>query len=83
MDLLEAKLKIRERLNRSDIHITPLNKTENHFVPVGIHNLNVSKSFLPSLASVRILSMGTNLITKWRKENYKGTFKHFNIFPKE
>ena len=40
-----------------DIDIAPMNIFENQVVPVGVHNL--SKSFRPNMATIRILSLGT------------------------
>ena len=41
-----------------DLDIAPLNVFENQVIPVGIHNL--SKSFRPNMATIRVLSLGTN-----------------------
>ena len=43
--------------------IAPMNIFENQVIPVGIHNL--SKSFRPNLATIRVLSLGTKFIPKW------------------
>ena len=56
-----------------DLDIVPLNVFENQVIPVGIHNL--SKSFRPNMATIRVLSLGTKFIPKWRDPNLKNTFK--------
>ena len=60
------------------IDIAPLNVFENQVIPVGIHNL--SKSFRPNMATIRVLSLGTKFIPKWRDPNLKHTFKKFGDF---
>ena len=49
------------------IDIAPLNIFENQVIPVGVHNL--SKSFKPNMATIRVLSLGTKFIPKWRDAN--------------
>ena len=61
-----------------DIDIAPLNVFENQVIPVGIHNL--SKSFRPNMATIRVLSLGTKFIPKWRDPNLKNTFSKFGDF---
>ena len=61
-----------------DLDIAPLNVFENQVIPVGIHNL--SKSFRPNMATIRVLSLGTKFIPKWRDPNLKHTFKKFGDF---
>ena len=60
------------------IDIAPLNVFENQVIPIGIHNL--SKSFRPNMATIRVLSLGTKFIPKWRDPNLKHTFKKFGDF---
>ena len=64
-----------------DIDIAPMNIFENQVVPVGIHNL--SKSFRPNMATIRVLSLGTKFIPKWRDANLKLTFKNFGDFNRK
>ena len=45
-----------------DVSIAPLFIYENQVLPIGIHNL--SKSFRPNLATIRVLSLGTKFIPK-------------------
>ena len=47
-----------------DMSIAPLNIYENQVLPIGIHNL--SKSFRPNLSTIRVLSLGTKFIPKWK-----------------
>ena len=61
-----------------DIHICPLNIFENQIAQVKLHNL--SKSFKPNLANIRILSMETKFILKWKKGKTKNTFRNFESF---
>ena len=61
-----------------DLDIAPLNVFENQVIPVGIHNL--SKSFRPNMATIRVLSLVTKFIPKWRDPNIKHTFKNFGDF---
>jgi len=61
--------------------IAPLNVFENQVIPVGIHNL--SKSFRPNLATIRVLSLGTKFIPKWDISKTGNTFKRFNDFKKQ
>ena len=42
------------------IDIAPLNIFEKQIVPVGVHNL--SKTFRPNMAPIRVLSLGTKFI---------------------
>ena len=55
------------------IDIAPLNIFENQVIPIGVHNL--SKSFRPNMATIRVLSLGTKFIPNWRDNNLKLTFK--------
>ena len=61
-----------------DMHIAPMNIYENQVLPIGIHNL--SKSFRPNLATIRVLSLGTKFIPKWKFEKRNNAFKCFNNF---
>ena len=47
-------------------------------LPIGIHSL--SKSFRPNLATIRVLSLGTQFIPKWKFEKRNNAFKFFNDF---
>ena len=47
-----------------DMTIAPLNIYENQVIPVGLHNL--SKGFTPNLSTIRVLSLGTKFIPKWK-----------------
>ena len=58
--------------------IAPMNIFENQVIPVGIHNL--SKSFSPNLATIRVLSLGTKFIPKWDTTKTGNTLKRFNEF---
>ena len=60
------------------IDIALLNIFENQVVPVGVHSL--SKSFKPNMATVRVLSLGTKCIPKWRDANIRQTFRKFRDF---
>ena len=62
------------------IDIAPLNIFENQVIPVGVHNL--SNSFRPNLATIRVLSLGTKFIPKWRDANLKFVFKKFGDFKR-
>ena len=44
------------------IDIAPLNIFENQIIPVGVHNL--SKTFRPNKATIRVLSLGTEFTSK-------------------
>ena len=61
-----------------DMSIAPLFIYENQVLPIGIHNL--SKSFRPNLATIRVLSLGTKFIPKWKFEKRNNAFKIFNDF---
>ena len=61
-----------------DIDIAPMNIFDNQVVLVGVHNL--SKSFRPNMATIRVFSLGTKFIPKWRDTNLKLTFKNFGDF---
>ena len=56
-----------------DMSIAPIFIYENQMLPIGIHNL--SKSFRPNLATIRVLSFGTIFIPK-----RNNMFKFFNNF---
>jgi hypothetical protein len=58
--------------------VAPLNLFENQVIPVRIHN--ISKSFSPNLNTIRVLSLGTKFIPKWKKTKTTQTFKWFNDF---
>ena len=58
--------------------IAPMFIYENQMLPTGIHNL--SKSFRPNLATIRVLSLGTKFIPKWKFEKRNNAFKIFNDF---
>ena len=60
------------------IDIAPLNIFENQVIPVGVHNL--SKSFRPNMATIRVLSLGTKFIPKWGEANIKNVFRKFGDF---
>ena len=47
-----------------DMSTAPIFIYENQMLPIGIHNL--SKSFRPNLATIRVLSFGTIIIPKWK-----------------
>ena len=47
-------------------------------LPVGIHNL--SKSFRPNLSTIRVLSLGTKFIPKWKFEKRNNVFVFFKDF---
>ena len=61
-----------------DMSIAPLNIYENQVIPIGIHNL--SKSFRPNLSTIRVLSLGTKLIPKWKFEERSNIFVFFKDF---
>ena len=58
--------------------IATMNIFENQVIPVGIQNL--SKIWRPNLATIQVLSLGTNFIPRWSKTNTRKTFKQFNDF---
>ena len=58
--------------------VAPLNLFENQVIPVRIHN--ISKFFSPNLNTIRVLSLGTKFIPKWKKTKTTQTFKWFNDF---
>ena len=59
---------------RGSVHgRNPFDIFENQIVPVGLHNL--SKSFKPNLATLRILSVGTKFIPTWKKDNTKDSLE--------
>ena len=62
------------------IDIAPLNVFENQIIPIGVHNL--SKSFRPNMATIRVLSLGTKFIPKWRDANLKFAFRKFDDFKR-
>ena len=62
------------------IDIAPLNIFENQVIPIGVHNL--SKSFRPNMATIRVLSLGTKFIPKWRDTNIKKIFRKFGDFKR-
>jgi hypothetical protein len=57
--------------------VAPLNLFENQVIPVRIHN--ISKSFSPNLDTIRVLSLGTKFIPKWKKTKTTQTFKWLMI----
>ena len=61
-----------------DMTIAPLNIYENQVLPVGLHNL--SKSFRPNLSTIRVLSLGTKFIPKWKFEKRNTAFLYFKDF---
>ena len=61
-----------------DMSIAPMFIYENQVLPIGIHNL--SKSFRPNLATIRVLSLGTKFSPKWKLEKRNNVFKYFNNF---
>ena len=60
--------------------IAPLNIYENQVIPVGLHNL--SKSFRPNLSTIRVLSLGTKFIPKWKFEKRNNAFTCYNDFTR-
>jgi len=60
------------------IDVAPMHVFENQVIPVRIHN--ASKKFKPNLHTIRVLSLGTKFIPKWKKTNTSHTFKWFNEF---
>ena len=58
--------------------IAPLNIYENQVIPIGIHNL--SKSFRPNMSTIRVLSLGTKFIPKWKFEKRSNVFVFFKDF---
>ena len=62
------------------IDIAPLNIFENQVIPIGVHNL--SKSFRPNMDTIRVLSLGTKFIPKWRDTNIKNLFRKFGDFKR-
>ena len=60
------------------IDVTPMHVFDNQVIPVRIHN--ASKKFKPNLDTIRVLSLGTKFIPKWKKTNTSHTFKWFNEF---
>ena len=62
------------------IDIALLNMFENQVIPVGVHNL--SKTLRPNMATIRVLSLGTKFIPKWRDANLKQTFRKFGDFKR-
>ena len=64
-----------------NMDIAPMNIFENQVIPVGIHNL--SKSFRPNLATIRVLSLGTKFIPKWDTTKTGNTFKSLNVFKNQ
>ena len=62
------------------IDVAPMHVFENQVIPVRIHN--TSKTFKPDLDTIRVLSLGTKFIPKWKKTNTAHTFKvkWFNEF---
>ena len=63
-----------------DMTIAPLNIYENQVIPVGLHNL--SKSFRPNLSTIRVLSLGTKFIPKWKFEKRNNAFMYFRDLRK-
>ena len=61
-----------------DMSIASIVIYENQVLPIGIHNL--SKSFRPNLATIRVLSFGTIIIPKWKLEKRNNVLKFFNNF---
>ena len=64
-----------------NLEVAPMNIFENQIIPVGIHNL--SKSFCPNLATIRVLALGTKFIPKWDTTKTGNTFKRFNEFKNQ
>ena len=61
-----------------DMSIAPIFIYENQVLPIG--RLNLSKSFRPNLATIRVLSLGTKLIPKWKFEKRNNALNFFNDF---
>ena len=64
-----------------DMSIAPLNIYENQVIPVGLHNL--SKSFRPNLSTIRVLSLGTKFISKWKFKKRNEDLSISKIFYEE
>ena len=60
------------------LDIAPMNIFENQVIPIGIHNL--SKSFRPNLATIRVLSLGMKFIPKTQSLMWKKNFSNFEDF---
>ena len=58
--------------------IAPLNIYENQVIPVGLHNL--SKGFRPNLSTIRVLSLGTKFIPRWKFEKRNNAFMFYKDF---
>ena len=63
------------------LDIAPMNIFENQVIPIGIHN--ISKSFRPNLATIRVLSLGTKFIPKTKSLIWKKFFSNFEDFRRE
>ena len=59
----------------------PLNVFENQIIPMGIHNL--SKSFRPNLATIRVLSLGMKFIPKTEVSSWRKVFSKFEDFRRK
>ena len=64
-----------------DLDIVPLNVFENQVIPVGVHNL--SKSFRPNMATIRVLSLGTKFIPNGGIQILKTPSKNLVILAEE
>ena len=58
--------------------VAPMNIFEKQVVPTGMHNL--SKIFLPNLATIHVLSLGMNFIPKSDMLKWKNMFSNFENF---
>ena len=57
-----------------------MNIFEKQVIPIGIHNL--SKSFRPNLATIRVLSLGMKFIPKTQSIKWKNNFSNFEDFKR-
>ena len=58
--------------------IAPLNIFENQVIPVSIGPYNLSKSFRPNIATIRVFLLGTKFIRTWKSEKRNNVLKNFN-----
>ena len=59
------------------IDFAPMNIFETQIIPIRVHNL--SKSFRPNMATIRVISLGTKFISNWRDYNLKHMFRNLVI----
>ena len=60
------------------LDIASMNIFENQVIPIGVHN--ISKSFRPNLATIRVLSLGMKFIPKTKSLIWKKNFSNFEDF---